>query len=151
MPDFPSLVKTWDLAKKSHNSSFLSNQLRYANFDLVMMFPIKNRTFEQIFVFSISKAFHFPDKATVKNASLNTQIWPYLPICKQEDLENPHFVLFLLYILIVWAQKGWFIELNLSLGSHAVWSTYIHICLGKFKASTILWLCYVYCLMRCCC
>ena len=35
-----------------------------------MMFPIKNRTFEQILGFSISKVCHFSPRATVK-ASIN--------------------------------------------------------------------------------
>ena len=66
MPDFLSLVKTWDLAKKSHNCLFLSNQLTYANFDHVMMFCIENRTFEQILDFSISGMYRFCPRPTVK-------------------------------------------------------------------------------------
>ena len=40
--------------------------------------------------------------------------------CKPDDLAKWHFLLFLWYILIFWAQKCWFIELNLTLGSDAV-------------------------------
>ena len=42
---------------KIENTEYLSNQLTYANFDLAMMFPIKNWTFEQILVFSISEMY----------------------------------------------------------------------------------------------
>ena len=39
---------------------------------------------------------------------------------KQEDFAKWHVLLFLCYILIFWAQKCWFIELNLMLSSDAV-------------------------------
>ena len=42
---------------KIENTVYLSNQLTFAIFDLVMMFPIKNWTFEQILVFSISEMY----------------------------------------------------------------------------------------------
>ena len=42
---------------KIENTEYLSNQLTFANFDHVMMFPIKNWTFEQILVFSISEMY----------------------------------------------------------------------------------------------
>ena len=67
MPDFLSLLKTWDLAKKSDKSPFLSNQLTYANFDHVMMFCIENRTFEQILDFPISGMYRFCPIPTVKH------------------------------------------------------------------------------------
>ena len=51
---------------KIENAEYLSNQLRYANFDHVMMFPIKNRTFEQFLGFSISEMYRFCLRATVK-------------------------------------------------------------------------------------
>ena len=50
---------------KIENAEYLSSQLRYANFDLVMMFPIENRTFEQFFIFWISKMYHVCQRATV--------------------------------------------------------------------------------------
>ena len=42
---------------KIENTVYLSNQLTFAIFDLVMMFPIKNWTFEQILVFAISEMY----------------------------------------------------------------------------------------------
>ena len=42
-------------------------------------------------------------------------------IFKQEDFAKWHLLLFLWYILIFCARKCWFIELNLWLGSAAVW------------------------------
>ena len=42
---------------KIENTEYLSNQLTFANFDHVMMFPIKNWTFEQILVFLISEMY----------------------------------------------------------------------------------------------
>ena len=39
----------------------------------------------------------------------------------QDDLAKWHFILFLWYILIFWAQKCWFIELILTLGLNVVW------------------------------
>ena len=44
-----------------------------------------------------------------------------MALCMQEDFAKWYFLLFLCHILIFWAQKGWFIELNLSLGSDTVW------------------------------
>ena len=57
---------------KIENTEYLSNQLTYAIFDLVMMFPIKNWTFEQILVFSISEMYLPCPIPTVK--SQNTGI-----------------------------------------------------------------------------
>ena len=45
----------------------------------------------------------------------------HMALCKPDDMAKWHFLLFLGYILIFWALKGWFIELNLSLGSDIVW------------------------------
>ena len=50
---------------KIENTEYLSNQLTYTNFDLVMMFPIKNWTFEQILDFSISEMFNSSQSTTV--------------------------------------------------------------------------------------
>ena len=47
--------------------------------------------------------------------------------CKPDDLAKWHFLLFLWYTLIFWAQKCWFIELNLILGSDAVCQKYLGI------------------------
>jgi hypothetical protein len=43
-----------------------------------------------------------------------------MALCKQEDFAKWYFLLFLFYILIFLAQKGWYIELNLMLSSDAV-------------------------------
>ena len=51
---------------KIENTEYLSNQLTYANFDLAMMFPIKNWTFEQILVFLISEMYLACPTTTVK-------------------------------------------------------------------------------------
>ena len=51
---------------KIENTVYLSNQLTFAIFDLVMMFPIKNWTFEQILVFSISEMYLPCPTPTVK-------------------------------------------------------------------------------------
>ena len=51
---------------KIENTEYLSNQLTFANFDHVMMFPIKNRTFEQILGFSISEMYYISPRPTVK-------------------------------------------------------------------------------------
>ena len=45
----------------------------------------------------------------------------HMASCKQDYLAKWHFLLFLWYILIFWAQKCWFIELKLTLDSDAVW------------------------------
>ena len=44
-----------------------------------------------------------------------------LASCKLEYLAKWHVLCFLWYIFIFWCQKCWFIELNLPLGSGAVW------------------------------
>ena len=44
----------------------------------------------------------------------------HMASCKQDYLAKWHFLLFFWYILIFWAQKCWFIELNLMLGWDAV-------------------------------
>ena len=51
------------------------------------MFPIENRTFEQILVFSISKMFHMSGKAIVKSIQINFEsnsinIWANIPFLK---------------------------------------------------------------------
>ena len=53
---------------KIENTEYLSNQLTYANFDLAMMFPIKNWTFEQILVFLISEMYLACPTTTVKSS-----------------------------------------------------------------------------------
>ena len=55
---------------KIENTEYLSNQLTYANFDLAMMFPIKNWTFEQILVFLISEMSLACPTTTVKGFCL---------------------------------------------------------------------------------
>ena len=47
----------------------------------------------------------------------------HMASCKQEDFAKWHFWLFLCYILIFWAQKFCFIELNLLLSSAVVCSS----------------------------
>ena len=42
-----------------------------------------------------------------------------MALCKQGDFAKWYFLSFLCYILIFLAQKCWFIELNLMLGSDA--------------------------------
>ena len=61
---------------KIENTVYLSNQLTYAIFDLVMMFPIKNWTFEQILVFSISEMYLPCPTPTVN--TVPTVIWIFL-------------------------------------------------------------------------
>ena len=55
---------------KIENTVYLSNQLTFAIFDLVMMFPIKNWTFEQILVFSISEMYLPCPTPTVKRQKI---------------------------------------------------------------------------------
>ena len=56
---------------KIENTVYLSNQLTFAIFDLVMMFPIKNWTFEQILVFSISEMYLPCPIPTVKDPTVD--------------------------------------------------------------------------------
>ena len=42
---------------KIEKAEYISHQLTYAYFDQIFIFPIKNQTFEQIFIFRISKMF----------------------------------------------------------------------------------------------
>ena len=51
---------------KTEKTEYLSNQLTYAHFDRKFIFPIKNRTFEQIFNFLIFKMFQISESTTVK-------------------------------------------------------------------------------------
>ena len=51
---------------KTGKTEYLSNQLTYAHFDRKFIFPIKFRTFEQIFIFWISKMFQISESTTVK-------------------------------------------------------------------------------------
>ena len=55
----------------------------------------------------------FIDDTKIKISSKN---W-YLFLWMQDDLAKWHFLLFLWYILIFWAQMCWFLELNLTLSS----------------------------------
>ena len=54
------------LIVKTEKTKYLSNQLTYAYFELKFIFPIKNWTFEQIFIFWISKMFQISGRTTVK-------------------------------------------------------------------------------------
>ena len=61
---------------KIENTEYLSNQLTFANFDHVMMFPIKNWTFEQILVFSISEMYlPCPIPTVNSSTSFECKIW----------------------------------------------------------------------------
>ena len=51
---------------KTEKTKYLSNQLTYAYFELKFIFPIKNWTFEQIFIIWISKMFQISGSTTVK-------------------------------------------------------------------------------------
>ena len=51
---------------KTEKTEYLSNQLTYAHFDRKFIFPIKFGTFEQIFIFWISKMSQISGTATVK-------------------------------------------------------------------------------------
>ena len=54
------------LIVKTEKTEYLSNQLTYAYFELKFIFPIKNWTFEQIFIIWISKMFQISGSTTVK-------------------------------------------------------------------------------------
>ena len=51
---------------KMEKAEYLSNQLTFAHFGRKLIFPIKNWTFEQFFIFSISEMFHFSRSTSVK-------------------------------------------------------------------------------------
>ena len=51
---------------KIEKAEYISHQLTYAYFDQIFIFPIKNQTFEQIFIFWISKMFQISGSTTVK-------------------------------------------------------------------------------------
>ena len=44
---------------KTEKTEYFSNQLTYAHFDHKFIFPIKNWTFEQLFIFGFPKFFQF--------------------------------------------------------------------------------------------
>ena len=54
---------------KTEKTEYLSNQLTYAHFDRKFIFLIQNWTFEQIFIFRISKMFQISGTTTVVTIS----------------------------------------------------------------------------------
>ena len=63
---FVSLMKTWDLAKKSHFASVLSTDAVNANFLHTMMIYIEKGTHGQILNFSVKYIFQLTQSTTVK-------------------------------------------------------------------------------------
>ena len=55
-----------EILVKTEKTEYLSNQLAFAHFDQKFIFPIKNRSSEQIFIFWISKMFQISGSNTVK-------------------------------------------------------------------------------------
>ena len=51
---------------KTEKTQYLSNQQTFAHFNEKFIFPIENRTFEQFFIFRISKMFQISGSPTVK-------------------------------------------------------------------------------------
>ena len=75
---------------KIENTVYLSNQLTFAIFDLVMMFPIKNWTFEQILVFSISEMYLPCPTPTVKYDKIKR---PLVWHVRQRKFNDPLLIL----------------------------------------------------------